>query len=58
MRFDLLIVVFQPFDILFGKFDDRTEAAVIEFQKAFNLKTTGKCDPDTWSALLGLTGAG
>lgn len=43
---------------LFGKFDDRTEAAVIEFQKAFNLKTTGKCDPDTWSALLGLTGAG
>lgn len=43
---------------MFGKFDDRTEAAVIEFQKAFNLKATGKCDPDTWSALLGLTGAG
>ena len=43
---------------LFGKFDDRTEAAVLEFQKAFNLKTTGKCDPDTWSALLGLTGIG
>ena len=43
---------------MFGKFDDRTEATVIEFQKAFNLKTTGKCDPDTWSALLGLTGAG
>ena len=43
---------------LFGKFDDRTEAAVTEFQKSFNLKTTGKCDPDTWSALLGLTGAG
>ena len=43
---------------MFGKFDDRTEAAVVEFQKAFNLKTTGKCDPDTWSALLGLTGAG
>ena len=43
---------------MFGKFDDRTEASVIEFQKAFNLKTTGKCDPDTWSALLGLTGAG
>ncbi len=43
---------------LFGKFDDRTEVAMIEFQKAFNLKTTGKCDPDTWSALFGLTGLG
>ena len=43
---------------LFGKFDDRTEAAVIEFQKDSDLKVTGKCDPDTWSALLGLTGAG
>jgi peptidoglycan hydrolase-like protein with peptidoglycan-binding domain len=43
---------------LFGKFDDRTEAAVLEFQKAFNLKITGKCDPDTWSALLGLTETG
>lgn len=43
---------------LFGKFDARTEATVIEFQKSFNLKATGKCDPDTWSALLGLTGVG
>lgn len=43
---------------LFGKFDDRTEAAVIEFQKASDMKTTGKCDPDTWRALLGLTGIG
>lgn len=43
---------------LFGRFDDRTEAALVEFQKAFNLKTTGKCDAETWSALLGLTGVG
>lgn len=43
---------------LFGKFDDRTEAAVLEFQKAFNLKADGKCGHDTWSALLGLTGTG
>ena len=43
---------------LLGKFDDRTESAVIEFQKDFDLKVTGKCDPDTWSALLGLKEAG
>ena len=43
---------------LFGRFDDRTESALVEFQKAFNLKTNGKCDADTWSALLGLTGVG
>lgn len=54
----ILIAAHGVYVPLFGKFDDRTEAAVIEFQKAFNLKTTGKCDPDTWSALLGLTGAG
>lgn len=51
----ILIATHGVYVPLFGKFDDRTEAAVIEFQKAFNLKTTGKCDPDTWSALLGLT---
>lgn len=54
----ILIAAHGVYVPLFGKFDDRTEAAVLEFQKAFNLKTTGKCDPDTWSALLGLTGAG
>jgi len=43
---------------LFGKFDDRTEVAVTEFQRAFNLEVDGKCGPDTWSALLGLTGVG
>jgi peptidoglycan hydrolase-like protein with peptidoglycan-binding domain len=54
----LLIAAHGVYVPLFGKFDDRTEAAVTEFQKSFNLKVTGKCDPDTWSALLGLTGAG
>ena len=54
----ILIAAHGVYVPLFGKFDDRTEAAVLEFQKAFNLKTTGKCDPDTWSALLGLTGVG
>lgn len=39
---------------LFGRFDDRTEAALVEFQKAFNLKASGKCDADTWNALLGM----
>ena len=43
---------------LFGRFDERTEAALIEFQKAFNLKADGRCNGDTWSALLGLTGVG
>lgn len=43
---------------LFGKFDDRTEAALIEFQQAFGLKADGRCTGDTWSALLGLTGVG
>ena len=40
------------------QFDDRTEAALMEFQKAFNIKADGRCAGDTWSALLGLTGVG
>ena len=43
---------------LFGRFDDRTESALVEFQKAFNLEAHGKCSTETWSALLGLTGVG
>lgn len=54
----LLLIVHGFVPSLFGKFDDRTEAALMEFQKAFNLKTDGRCDGDTWSALLGLTGVG
>ena len=42
----------------YGRFDERTEGALIEFQKAFNLVSDGWCDGDTWCALLGLTGAG
>lgn len=43
---------------LFGKFDDRTETAVAEFQSAFNLVSDGICGNDTWGALLGVTGTG
>ena len=54
-----LLIAAHGFHVpLLGKFDDRTEAAVLEFQKAFNVKADGRCGPDTWSALLGLTGVG
>ena len=43
---------------LFGKFNVRTRDALVEFQEDFNLKVDGQCGPDTWSALLGLTGVG
>jgi hypothetical protein len=47
------------FDVpLFGVFNARTESALMEFQRDFNLQVDGKCGPDTWSALLGLTGVG
>lgn len=47
------------FDVpLFGVFNARTESALMEFQRDFNLQADGKCGPDTWSALLGLTGVG
>lgn len=47
------------FDVpLFGVFNARTESALMEFQRDFNLQVNGKCDHDTWSALLGLTGVG
>lgn len=47
------------FDVpLFGVFNARTEAALMEFQRDFNLQVDGKCGPETWSALLGLTGVG
>lgn len=42
----------------YGRFDERTEGALVEFQKAFNLVSDGRCGADTWCALLGLTGAG
>lgn len=43
---------------LFGRFDERTESALAEFQQAFNLTPDGRCGDDTWRALLGLTGVG
>lgn len=54
-----LLLVAHGFNApLLGIFNERTEIALIEFQSAFNLKETGKCDADTWGALLGLTGVG
>ena len=43
---------------MFGTFNDRTESALMEFQRDFNLQVDGKCGTETWSALLGLTGVG
>ena len=54
----LLLIAHGFAPSLYGRFDDRTEAALTEFQKEFNLKTDGRCDGDTWSALMGLTGVG
>lgn len=54
----LLLIAHGFAPSLYGRFDDRTEAALTEFQKEFYLKTDGRCDGDTWSALLGLTGVG
>lgn len=42
----------------YGRFDERTEGALVEFQKSFNLVSDGRCGADTWRALLGLTGVG
>ena len=41
-----------------GEFGDETENALLLFQEDMGLKPVAKCGPDTWSALLGLTGAG
>lgn len=41
-----------------GYFNDETENALLCFQEDMNLKPDAKCGPDTWSALLGLTGVG
>ena len=41
-----------------GDFGGETENALLLFQEDMCLKENGKCDPDTWSALLGLTGVG
>ena len=42
----------------YGIFEVRTKAALTEFQTAFNVTPDGICGPDSWLALLGITGAG
>ena len=42
----------------YGIFEKRTEAALREFQTAFNVSSDGICGRDSWLALLGITGAG
>lgn len=39
-----------------GEYDDRTERAVIEFQRRNGLKVTGVCDYSTWAKLHFSTG--
>ncbi len=41
-----------------GCFGEETENALLLFQEDMNLKPDAQCGPDTWSALLGLTGVG
>lgn len=41
-----------------GTFDEITALALYQFQKEMALVAYSKCGPDTWSALLGLTGVG
>lgn len=41
-----------------GEFGDETESALLLYQEYMDLKPDAKCGPDTWSALLGLTGVG
>ena len=41
-----------------GEFGEETENALLLYQEDMNLEPDAKCGPDTWSALLGLTGVG
>ena len=41
-----------------GDFGEETENALLLLQEDMNLKCDLRCGPDTWSALLGLTGVG
>ena len=54
-----LLLFAHGYDVpMFSKFDSLTEDALNAFKKSAGLKTDGRCDGDTWSALLGLTKAG
>lgn len=41
-----------------GDFEEVTALALFQFQKDMGLTADGKCGPETWSTLLGLTGVG
>ena len=41
-----------------GDFGAETENALLLYQEDMSIKPNAKCDPDTWGALLGLTGVG
>ena len=41
-----------------GNFGEETVEALMRYQENMNLVPDGKCGPETWSALLGLTGVG
>jgi hypothetical protein len=41
-----------------GDFGEETENALMRYQENMNIAPDGKCGPETWSALLGLTGVG
>lgn len=41
-----------------GRYGAETENALLLYQEDMNIKPDAKCGPDTWSALLGLTGVG
>lgn len=41
-----------------GVFEEVTALSLLQFQKDMGLAADAKCGPDTWSALLGLTGVG
>ena len=41
-----------------GIFSEETENALLLFQEDMCIKPDAKCGPDTWGALLGLTGVG
>ena len=41
-----------------GNFDEETVEELMRYQENMNLVPDGKCGPETWSALLGLTGVG
>ena len=56
------LLIYNGYDLLEqganGVFGEETERVLVQYQTAMNLKPSGACDLETWSALLGLTGVG